>query len=106
LILLHVKRIHRNLAAIMEIRAHVLVSGLVQGVGYRYFVFNLAISLGLVGYVRNIFSGEVEIEVQGDRSMIEEFIKDVKIGPRVAHIKDLKIEWLKCAKSYRSFEIQ
>jgi len=103
---LHVKRIHRNLASTMEIRAHVLVSGLVQGVGYRYFVFDRAISLGLVGYVRNIFSGEVEIEIEGDRSMIEEFIKEVKVGPRVAHVKDLKIEWLKCTKSYKSFEIQ
>ena len=106
LILLHVKRIHRNLATTMEIRAHVLVTGLVQGVGYRYFVFSRAISLGLVGYVRNIFSGEVEIEVEGDRSMIEQFIKEVKVGPRVAQVKDLKIEWLKCTKSYRSFEIQ
>jgi len=90
----------------MEIRAHVLVSGLVQGVGYRYFVFDRAVSLGLVGYVRNIFSGEVEIEIEGDRSLIEEFIKEVKVGPRVAHVKDLKIEWLKCAKFYKSFEIR
>ncbi len=106
LILLHVKRNHRTLPTTMEIRAHVLVSGLVQGVGYRYFVFHRAIRLGLLGYVRNIFSGEVEIEIEGDRSLIEEFIKEVKVGPRVAHIKDLKIEWLECTKSYKSFEIR
>jgi acylphosphatase len=106
LILLHVKRIHRNLASIMIIRAHVLVSGLVQGVGYRYFVFHRAINLGLVGYVRNIFSGEVEIEVEGDRSLIEEFMKEVKVGPRVAHVKDFKIEWLRCTTSDKSFEIR
>ena len=106
LILLHIKRNHRNLPSTMEIRAHVLVSGLVQGVGFRYFVYNRAISFGLVGYVRNIYSGEVEIEIEGDRSMIEEFIKEVKVGPRVAHIKDLKIEWLKCSKSYTNFEIR
>jgi acylphosphatase len=106
LILLHVKRIHRNLAATMEIRAHVVVSGLVQGVGYRYFVFHRAIHFGLVGYVRNIYSGEVEIEIEGDRSLIEEFIKEVTVGPRVAHVKDLKIEWLNCAQSYKSFEIR
>jgi len=90
----------------MEIRAHVLASGLVQGVGYRYFVFHRAINLGLVGYVSNIFSGEVEIEIEGDRSLIEEFIKEVKVGPRAAHVKDLKIEWLDCTKSYRSFEVR
>jgi acylphosphatase len=106
LILLHVKRIHRNLAATMEIRAHVVVSGFVQGVGYRYFVFNRAVNLGLVGYVRNVFSGEVEIEIEGNRSLIEEFIKEVKVGPRVAHVKDVKIEWLKCTNSFKSFEIR
>ena len=78
----------------MEIRAHVLASGLVQGVGYRYFVSNRAILFGLVGYVRNIYSGEVEIEIEGDRSLIEEFIKEVKVGPRAAQVKDFKIEWL------------
>jgi acylphosphatase len=89
----------------MELRAHVLVSGLVQGVGYRYFISSRAINLCLVGYVKNIFSGEVEIEIEGDRSLIEEFIKEVKVGPRAAHIKDLKIEWLKCTHTYKRFEI-
>lgn len=90
----------------MEIRAHVLVSGLVQAVGYRYFVFNRAINLGLSGYVQNIFTGEVEIEIEGDRSLIEEFIKQIKVGPRLAHVKDLKIEWLDCTKSIKGFEIR
>jgi acylphosphatase len=67
-----------------------VASGLVQGVGYRYFVFNRAKNLGLVGYVRNVFSGEVEIEIEGDRSLIEEFIKEVKVGPRSAQVKRLK----------------
>ena len=90
----------------MEIRAHLIARGLVQGVGYRYFVFNRAKNLGLVGYVRNVFSGEVEIEIEGDRSLIEEFIKDAKVGPRSSQVKDLKIEWLTCEKSYKSFEIR
>ena len=83
-----------------------VVSGLVQGVGFRYFVYHRAKSFGLVGYVQNIYSGEVEIEIEGDRSMIEEFIKEVKVGPRASHIKGLKIEWLTCSKSYTNFEIQ
>jgi acylphosphatase len=90
----------------MEVRAHVLVSGLVQGVGFRYFVFNRAIRLGLVGYVQNIFSGEVEIEIEGDRSRVEEFIQEVKIGPRVAHVKNVKLEWLKCTNSFNNFKIR
>lgn len=79
----------------MNVRAHLVVSGLVQGVGFRYFVFDRAKVLGLAGYVHNVFSGDVEIEVEGDRSLIEEFIKEVKVGPRAARVADLKIEWLK-----------
>jgi len=104
--ILHVKLIHRTLAAAMEIRAHVVVSGFVQGVGFRYFVFHRAKHHGLVGYVRNIYTGEVEIEIEGDRSLIEEFIKDVKVGPRIAQVKDLKIEWLQCENSHKSFVIR
>lgn len=90
----------------MQVRAHVLVSGLVQGVGFRYFVMDHAANFGLVGYVRNLFSGDVEIEVEGDRSIIEEFIKEVKVGPRTAHISDLKIEWLKCTGLNSDFKVR
>ena len=71
-----------------------MAKGLVQGVGFRYFVLNRANNLGLSGYVCNLYSGDVEIEAEGDRSLIEEFIKEVKIGPRAAHITDLMVEWL------------
>jgi acylphosphatase len=78
----------------MKVRVHLLAKGLVQGVGFRYFVLHRANNLGLSGYVSNLYSGDVEIEAGGDRSLIEEFIKDVKIGPRAAHITDLMVEWL------------
>ena len=90
----------------MKVKAHLAVSGLVQGVGFRYFVLKRAATLGLNGFVKNHYSGEVEIEVEGDRSLIEEFIKDAKIGPRAAHVTDIKIEWLKCTESYYGFEVK
>jgi acylphosphatase len=103
---LHFKRITCNLPVIMNVRANLLVSGLVQGVGFRYFVLHHATNLGLTGFVRNNYSGEVEIEVEGDRSLIEELIKEVKVGPRSAHVGNLQIEWLKNIKSYQNFEIR
>jgi len=103
---LHFKRNHRTLKIIMQVRVHVLVSGIVQGVGFRYFVYNKAVSFRLTGYVRNLFSGEVEIEIEGDRSMVEEFINQVKVGPRAAHVTDVKIEWIKCTGTPAGFEIQ
>jgi len=90
----------------MEIRAQVVVSGVVQGVGFRYFVYHRATRLGLRGYVCNLFSGEVEIEIEGDRSLIEEFIKEVKVGPRVAQVADVSVEWRTFEKKYESFEIR
>jgi acylphosphatase len=48
----------------------------------------------------------VEIEAEGDRSLIEEFIKQVKVGPRAAHVTDMKIEWIKCTETHSGFEVQ
>ncbi len=90
----------------MDIKAHIIVSGLVQGVGFRYFVYYKAKELKLNGYVRNTFKGDVEIEVEGDRSLIEELIKLVKVGPRLANVTDMKIDWLKSKGEFNSFIIR
>ena len=73
--------------------AHILVEGLVQGVGFRWFVARHADALGLKGVVRNLYDGNVEIDASGDRSLIEELIRYVKVGPRGARVINLKIEW-------------
>jgi acylphosphatase len=44
--------------------------------------------------------------VEGDRSLIEELIKELKVGPRSAHVKDLKIEWQDFKSRYQAFEIR
>ena len=89
----------------MQIGVHITVKGLVQGVGFRYFVYRHATRLGLLGWVRNEYSGDVEIGVEGDRSLIEELIKELKVGPRSADVKDLKIEWQEYQGRYKDFEI-
>jgi acylphosphatase len=90
----------------MEIGAHIVVKGLVQGVGFRYFVHRHATNLGLVGYARNLFDGNVEIEAEGDRSLIEELIGYLKVGPRSAQVTDLKMEWRNSENRYTTFEIR
>jgi len=77
----------------MHTRVHMLVEGLVQGVGFRWFVARHAEALGLRGYVANLYNGSVEIEAAGDRSLLEQFIKEIKVGPRSAHVTDLHVEW-------------
>ncbi|MBM4168232.1 MAG: acylphosphatase [Ignavibacteria bacterium] len=87
----------------MQSAVHIIVKGLVQGVGFRYFVYRKAVSYGLKGFVRNLVNGDVEIVAEGDRSLVEELIKDTKVGPRAAHVLDLKLEWQKPTDSYRDF---
>lgn len=90
----------------MEARVRILVQGLVQGVGFRWFVAREAGALGLRGFVKNRTEGTVELEAEGDRSLIEALIAHVKVGPRSAQVRDLHIEWLQPQKDTKPFEIR
>jgi acylphosphatase len=90
----------------MQVGVHIIVQGMVQGVGFRYFVWRQATKLSLSGFVRNLYDGDVEIEAYGDRSLLEELIKEVKVGPRSAYVKDLRIEWKEFQERYIGFEVR
>ena len=90
----------------MEVSAHIIVNGLVQGVGFRYFVFGRAKKLGLTGYVCNLYDGSVEILAEGNRSLVEELIREIKIGPRAARVTDVKIQWNDPEKKYKEFIVK
>ena len=90
----------------MSVAAFIRVQGMVQGVGFRYFVYRVATRLGLSGYVQNAYDGGVEIEAEGERSLIEELIKDVRIGPRAAHVTNVSVEWKKPQGHYQNFDIR
>ena len=60
---------------------HILVSGRVQGVGYRYFAAARAKVHGIVGYVRNLPNGSVEVVAAGPRVALAYFIGDLERGP-------------------------
>ncbi len=78
---------------------------MVQGVGFRYFVLRTANSFGLKGFVRNLPNGGVEIAVEGDRGLIESFIKEIKIGHPFADVRDVQIEWLPFEGKFKNFDI-
>lgn len=66
----------------MEIKSiSILLFGRVQQVGFRYFVFNLAAELGIVGFVKNQPDGSVYVEAEGESHIIEVFIAHCKMGP-------------------------
>ena len=90
----------------MEVGAHILVRGMVQGVGFRYFVYRKAIELGVRGYACNRGDGSVEIEAVADRSLVEELIREVTVGPRAARVTDVQVEWKQPVQQYHEFEIR
>lgn len=87
-------------------RAEILVNGLVQGVGFRYFVVRRAEELGLKGYTKNLFSGEVYTIVEGERFIIEDFYKKIKIGPVHANVKNASIKWSESKNEFNRFEVR
>jgi acylphosphatase len=89
----------------MDVQAHVLVSGMVQGVGYRYFVCRLAAGLGLRGWVRNIAHGEVEILVQGSKAAIESLVRDLWVGNPSASVRNVTVEWSPVSENFGGFHI-
>ena len=83
----------------------IYVSGIVQGVGFRPFIYRLATSLNLKGYVCNIGGAEVEIFVEGDDEQVRRFReKLVREKPPTALIESIIVEEAK-PKGYRSFKI-
>lgn len=88
------------------VRAEILVNGLVQGVGFRYFVIRHAESLSLKGYTQNLFSGEVFTVVEGEKEIIVDLYNKIKIGPISADVKNASIKWSDAKNEFKRFEIR
>lgn len=86
-------------------KAHVYISGFVQGVGYRQFVKREARNLNLTGWVRNLPDGRVEAVFQGDKKNIEEAIKACHSGPFLSSIENVEIVWEETERTLDSFEV-
>lgn len=76
-----------------QTRAHVFISGKVQGVGYRYSTVNQARQLGLNGWVRNLPDGRVEAVFEGNREVVEQIIRWCHQGSTAAVVKNVAVEY-------------
>ncbi|OKH15334.1 acylphosphatase [Fischerella major NIES-592] len=88
-----------------SIRAHLFISGRVQGVGYRFATVDTASQLGLSGWVRNLPDGRVEAVFEGVQEVVEEMIRWCHQGPPAATVKDVVVEYEK-PEGLNRFEVR
>ena len=86
-------------------RLHAVVRGRVQGVGFRWFVQELAASRELTGGVRNLRDGSVEVDAEGLRADLEDFVDRLREGPFGADVTAVDVSWFEPTGTYTGFQI-
>ncbi|WP_029523132.1 acylphosphatase [Persephonella sp. KM09-Lau-8] len=86
-------------------RLYAVFAGTVQGVGFRYFVRNIAKEMGVKGYVRNLPDGTVEVVAEGDEQTLREFLKAIEQGPPLAEVTDIRYQFEDKEGGFTDFEI-
>jgi acylphosphatase len=87
-------------------RIRLIVTGVVQGVGFRYYTHKEARSLSITGFVRNLPDGSVDIEAQGTEDKIARLIEWAKHGPRNAFVESCRIDDVQVVDDDSDFEIR
>jgi len=91
---------------IMKKRAHVVISGRVQGVWFRANTRDKAEQLGLTGWVRNTYNGNVEAVFEGEDEIINEMIAWCHKGPSLAYVSNVKVDFEEATGEFQSFSIK
>ena len=87
------------------VRVNVHYSGRVQGVGFRYTVKSLVTGYDVLGTIRNLPDGRVELVAEGERVELEEFLQAVQDSGLRRHIQDEDIVWEEAQDKFKGFEI-
>ena len=90
----------------MKVKAHVFVSGRVQGVFFRVETRYEATKRNVAGWVRNTSDGRVEAIFEGEKEDVEKLIDFCRIGPPGAQVTAINISWGKYSGEFESFKIQ
>lgn len=85
---------------------HAVVHGQVQGVGFRYFVVEHALTLGLRGYARNRSEGIVEVLAQGPRPALESLLLLLRQGPPSATVTEVTTTWRQPTEHFSGFTVR
>jgi acylphosphatase len=88
----------------MNQMAHVVFTGRVQGVGFRYTVRSIADNLAVVGWVKNLRSGDVEVVAEGPRPVLERFIGEIR-QHFDSYIRYIDMDWEPASGEFTEFSI-
>jgi len=92
--------------ATQQVRVQAIASGLVQGIGYRWFVIERARDLGLSGWVRNLPDGRVEAEIEGPIEAVDKLVEAMKKGPMMAHVTGVAVAPLTYEGKQKDFQVR
>ena len=88
------------------IRLHAIVSGRVQGVGFRYFTQREADALGLAGWVANRADRSVEVVAEGPRDTLDRLLLALRRGPTSSHVTAVQHDFLPATREFDAFSIE
>ena len=89
-----------------DVRLDASVYGVVQGVGFRIFVFDAARALGIGGWVANASGGIVRVVAEGDRESLERLLADLGRGPAGAVVDRVGSAWMPATGEFAEFSIR
>lgn len=87
-------------------RAHLFISGRVQGVNFRYYTRQEAFSLGVKGWVRNLIDRRVEAVFEGDEHLVQRMINWCHQGPSAARVDHVEVSWEEPTGEFSDFRIR
>ncbi len=87
-------------------KAEIIIQGLVQGVGYRFFAIKQAQLYNIKGYTKNLPDGSVEVVAEGEQGMINDFIESLKIGPLSARVAGIDVKWREEDEGFTEFGLR
>ena len=90
----------------MKVRAHIFVSGRVQGVFFRMETRDEATKRNVTGWVRNTSGGRVEAVFEGEREDVEEVIEFCRSGPPGARVTKVEVQWKEYTGEFENFKIR
>jgi len=90
----------------MKKRVRLHVSGQVQGVCFRAHTRDLALRLNVVGYVRNLPNGRVEVVAEGEDGALHDLVQFCHRGPPLARVTDVNVRWEESSEEFTDFSVR